>query len=165
MDPDKIIQDLNRRFAEPLPEFYKRRIIVWHDDDGEYSEEIANITLTDAKIAVLTGTNNFYVKKLLCADDPASNYLIYCPFTYESQEDNWLLDIELYSEEYRADRISGWMDEMGIPQTPGLRKCFKVYRKFFNAKDRRNKLTALTAPPATPAQKQKKKKKILKVKL
>ena len=28
MDADKIIQDLNRRFAAPLPEFYQRRIIL-----------------------------------------------------------------------------------------------------------------------------------------
>ena len=27
MDAEKIIQDLNRRFAAPLPEFYKRRVI------------------------------------------------------------------------------------------------------------------------------------------
>ena len=27
MDTDKIIQDLNRRFVAPLPEFYQRRII------------------------------------------------------------------------------------------------------------------------------------------
>ncbi|MBQ7264811.1 MAG: hypothetical protein IJS61_01785, partial [Firmicutes bacterium] len=62
MESEKIIQDLNRRFAEPLPEFYKRRIIVWHDDEGEYSEDIGNISLDNAKIAVLTHTNNFYVK-------------------------------------------------------------------------------------------------------
>lgn len=31
MDTDKIIQDLNRRFAAPLPEFYQRRIIFWYD--------------------------------------------------------------------------------------------------------------------------------------
>ena len=30
MDTDKIIQDLNRRFAAPLPEFYQRRIIFWY---------------------------------------------------------------------------------------------------------------------------------------
>lgn len=27
MDSEKVIQDLNQRFAKPLPEFYKRRII------------------------------------------------------------------------------------------------------------------------------------------
>ncbi|MCI9161850.1 MAG: hypothetical protein HFG59_01090 [Lachnospiraceae bacterium] len=33
MDTDKVIQDLNRRFAAPLPEFYQRRIIFWYDED------------------------------------------------------------------------------------------------------------------------------------
>lgn len=33
MDTDKIIKDLNRRFAAPLPEFYQRRIIFWYDED------------------------------------------------------------------------------------------------------------------------------------
>ena len=149
MDAEKVIQDLNRRFAAPLPEFYKRRIIVWHDEDAEFTAGIADIALTNAKIAVLTGTNNFAVKKLLCADDTTSNYLLYCPFAYEDMEDNWLLDIELYSEEFRADLISMWMDEMGVPQTPALRKCFKAYRKFFNAKERRKQITT---QPTTPAQ-------------
>ena len=33
MDTDKIIQDLNRRFAAPLADFYQRRIIFWYDED------------------------------------------------------------------------------------------------------------------------------------
>ena len=36
MDAEKIIQDLSRRFAAPLPEFYKRRIVVWIDEDQEF---------------------------------------------------------------------------------------------------------------------------------
>ena len=36
MDIEKVEQDLNKRFAEPLPEFYKRRIIVWYDEDREF---------------------------------------------------------------------------------------------------------------------------------
>ena len=36
MDTDKVIQDLNRRFAAPLPEFYQRRIIFWYDEDKEF---------------------------------------------------------------------------------------------------------------------------------
>ena len=38
MDTDKIIQDLNRRFAAPLPEFYQRRIIFWYDEDKEFQD-------------------------------------------------------------------------------------------------------------------------------
>ena len=35
MDVEKIIQDLNRRFAAPLPEFYKRRVIFCCDENRE----------------------------------------------------------------------------------------------------------------------------------
>ena len=40
MDSEKIIQDLNRRFAAPLPEFYKRRIVVWIDEDQEFVDKL-----------------------------------------------------------------------------------------------------------------------------
>ena len=106
MDSEKIIQDLNRRFAAPLPEFYKRRIVVWIDEDQEFVDKLDEITLGGAKVVALTGTNNFYVKKLLAVDDPASNYLLYRPFAYESDEDNWLLDVELYGEEFRTYELT-----------------------------------------------------------
>lgn len=48
MDANKVIQDLNRRFAASLPEFYKRRIIVWHDEDREFEDKISDITLSGA---------------------------------------------------------------------------------------------------------------------
>ena len=152
MDIDTIIQELNRRFASPLPEFYKRRIIVWVDQNREFADKLDEITVNGAKIIVLTGTNNFHMKKLLAVDDPTSNYLVYRPFAYESDEDNWLLDIELYGEEFRADLVSMWMDEMGIPQTPALRHCIKQFRKFFNAQARRNKINSQATKPSTPGQ-------------
>lgn len=152
IDLEKIIQDLNRRFAAPLPEFYKRRIIVWIDEDREFEDNVDEISLENAHVVTLTGSNNFAVKKLLATDDPTGNYLIYRPFSYDSKEDNWLLDVELYSEKFRADLISIWMDEMGIPQTPALRQCFKQFQKFFNAQSRRNKITSLNDKPQIPAQ-------------
>ncbi len=152
MDADKIIQDLNRKFAAPLPEFYKRRIVVWYDEDREFEDQIDSLTITGAKILKLTGSNNFYAKKLLAVDDPTSSYLVYCPLSYETEEDDWLLDVELYGEEFRADQISMWMDEMQIPETPALRKAFKLYRKFFKAQGRRNKVVAQGTTPTKPAQ-------------
>lgn len=152
MNTDRIIQQLNQRFAAPLPKFYKRRIIFWHDEDGEFRDRLDEIALNDAKIVALTGSNNFAVKKLLAAEDTTSNYLVYCPLSYEKPEDNWLLDIELYSEEFRADRISIWMDELGIPATPVMRKQMKKYRKFMNAKTRRRKIAGQSRTPAVPAQ-------------
>ena len=152
MDSDKIIQELNQRFAAPLPEFYKRRIVFWYDEDGEFRERLDEVTLNNAKLVVLTGTNNFAVKKLLAVDDTTNNYLVYCPLSYEKPEDNWLLDIELYSEEFRADLVSIWMDELGIPSTPAMRKQVKEYRKYFNAKNRRDKIASQSKAPTVPAQ-------------
>lgn len=152
MDADKIIQDLNRKFAAPLPEFYRRRIVVWYDEDREFEDQINSLTITGAKILTLTGSNYFYAKKLLAVDDPTGSYLVYCPLSYETEEDDWLLDVELYGEEFRADQISMWMDEMQIPETPALRKAFKMYRKFFKAQGRRNKVVAQGTTPTKPAQ-------------
>ena len=50
MDSEKIIQDLNRRFAAPLPEFYKRRIVFWYDEDQEFADKLDEITLDNARM-------------------------------------------------------------------------------------------------------------------
>lgn len=152
MDSEKVIQDLNQRFAQPLPEFYKRRIIFWCDEEREFEDKLDEIVLHDAKLIALTGTNYFAVKKLLGVEDTTGNYVVYCPLSYEKPEDDWLLDIRLYSEEYRADLISNWMDEMGIPQTVALRKQVKEYRKFFKAVVRREKIAKQKNIPSVPRQ-------------
>ena len=152
MDTDKVIQELNRRFAVPLPEFYQRRIIFWYDEDKEFEDKLDEVVLENAKVVVLTGRNAFSVKKLLSVDDLTTNYLVYSPLVYHRPEDNWLLDVELYSEKFRADLVSIWMDEMGLAYSPAMRKQVKDYRAYFNAKDRRLKITAQNKVPATLAQ-------------
>ena len=152
MDTDKIIQDLNRRFAAPLPEFYQRRIIFWYDEDKEFEDKLDEVVLENAKVIALTGNKAFSVKKLLSVDDLTTNYLVYSPCVYNRPDDNWLLDVELYSEEFRADLISIWMDEMGLISNPAMRKQVKNYRAYFNAKDRRLKVSTQNKVPETPAQ-------------
>lgn len=152
VDSEQVIQDLNRRFAAPLPEFYTRRIIFWYDEEREFEDKLDDIELENAKLVVLTGKNNFEVKKLLSVDDKSSNYLVYSPFSYDKPDDNWLINMELYSEEFRADLNSIWMNEMNLPATPVIRKQVKAYSKFFNAKDRRAKVAALNQNITTAAQ-------------
>lgn len=153
MDNEKVIDDLNSRFAEPLPEFYKRRIIFWYDDDGEFADGIEDISLADAKVIILTKDNIFATKKLLSNDDTTSNFLVYRPYSVDA-DNNWLLNIELYSDEYRADLISSYIEEMGLPTTPAIRKCVKEYSKFFNSKERRKKFATMIQSKmiTTPAQ-------------
>lgn len=152
MDTDKIIQDLNRRFGEPLSEFYKRRIIFWYDEDQEFADRLDEIVLENAKVIQLTGKNTFTVKKLLSNDDLTSNFLVYAPFSLSKPEDNWLLDIELYSDQFHADLISIWMNELGLPFTPSMRDQMKQFQSFFRSKERRLSVFGQSRTASNPAQ-------------
>ena len=152
MDIDNISRELNRRFAEPLEEFYKRRIIFWYDEDREFEDKLDGLQLDDAKVVRLTGSNTFAVKKLLCADDLSSNYLVYSPLSFQRDDDNWLINVQLYSEEFRADLISIWIDEMGLTSTPIIRKQVRNYRAFFDAKKHRAKVAAIKSNITTAPQ-------------
>ena len=144
MDLATISQKLNKRFLAPLPEFYKRRIIVWYDEEKEFLNQIEEFRLQDAEVICVTGNNYFEIKKRLAVDEPNQNFLLYNPMNYEKPEDDWLIDVELYSEEFRADLIAIWMDEMGIPSSVALRNQVKKYRKFLNAKARRDDVVKLS---------------------
>lgn len=124
----------------------------WYDEDKEFEDKLDEVVLENAKVIALTGNNAFSVKKLLSVDDLSTNYLVYSPCVYNRPDDNWLLDVELYSEEFRADLISIWMDEMGLISNPAMRKQVKNYRAYFNAKDRRLKVSTQNKVPETPAQ-------------
>ena len=138
-----IEKTLAERFAAPVQENYKRRIIFWHDPDREFAEEIDALTIPSVKILKLTGSNNFAAKKLLLKDDTESNYLVYNPLSYKRVEDNWLLDIELQSESFRADMLSIRMQQFDTPSTPQFRNAMREYAKFFENKERVAKLNAL----------------------
>lgn len=89
-----------------LEENYKRRIIFWHDPEGEFASLIDELRLDGVKILKLTGTNNFAAKQLLSDTDTDSDYLVYDPLSYSDVRDNWLLDIELYSEDSLTNFLS-----------------------------------------------------------
>ena len=141
------------RFTAPLTEFHKRRIVFWHDEDGEFADGVDELDLPEVSIVKLTGTNNFAVKKLLSADDLKGDYLVYDPLSYEKdQHDDWLLDIKLYSEDFRADLVSLQMEELLVEPSSAMRKTMKLYAKFLDNKDRKAKLRRIGSTYQTPLQ-------------
>ncbi|NLB56058.1 MAG: BREX-1 system phosphatase PglZ type A, partial [Lentisphaerae bacterium] len=132
---------LTERFAAPLAEFHERRIVFWHDEDGEFADAIDELDLPEVSIVKLTGTNNFAIKKLLSADDLTNDYLVYDPLTYEKDgRDDWLLDIKLYSEKFCADLVSLQMEELFVEPSTAMRKTMKLYAKFLDNKERKARL-------------------------
>ena len=144
---------LAERFAAPLSEFHKRRIVFWHDEDGEFADGVDELNLPGVSIVKLTGSNNFAVKKLLSADDLTGDYLVYDPLSYaKDQHDDWLLDIKLYSEDFRADLVSLQMEELLVEPSSAMRKTMKLYSKFLDNKDRKAKLKKFGRTYQTPLQ-------------
>ena len=140
-----IKKTLTERFAAVLPDNYNRRIIFWQDPDGEFSAQVDELCPEGVKLLKLTGSNNFAAKQLLSETDTQSDYLVYNPVSYSDVRDNWLLDIELYSEEFRADLLSIRMQELNMSPTSHMRKAMKSYSKFFENKERVAKLTAFNS--------------------
>lgn len=168
MDAERVVQDLKRRFAQDLPEFYDRRIVFWYDEEQEFGDLADTLSLDNVKVVRLTGSNFFTVKKLLALDDTQSNYLVYCPLSFEHKEDNWLLNMELYSGDvFRADLYSMWIDEMALslqnPQNPHdsqdpqerqkmLRDLLKRYHKFFQSAEHRKEIRDMSHRITSPNQ-------------
>ena len=132
---EDIKNELEQRFAEPLEEFYKRRIIFWNDEDGDFKDEINDLELSNAKVLILSSDNQFEFKRTLSSLDLESNYLVYNPIISDPEHD-WFLDIKLYSDEYRADKTSRLMQDLHILNTPELRKEVQRFKGFFNAVSR-----------------------------
>lgn len=143
MPNERIQFTLRERFAAPLPEFYRRRIVFWHDEERQFEQDMDELDLPGVKILRLTGSNHFAAKKLLLHDDLESDYLVYCPLAYASEEEDWLQDIEYYSETFRADFVSMQMEELNIEPSAAMRKAVKLYAKFLESEERRKKLRRL----------------------
>jgi uncharacterized protein (TIGR02687 family) len=138
---DSIKLKLTERFSAPLSEFYKRRIVFWHDAEKEFGEVVAELVLPNVNIITLTGRNNFAVKRQIAALDPTGNYLVYNPISYPKPDDNWLRDMEIYGEEFRADRTSMRLSDLHIdPSNVKMREAIKRYKRFFENKEREARL-------------------------
>ena len=134
---EDIKKELEEKFNRPLDEFYKRRIIFWNDEEGQFKDEVNELELDNAEVLILSENNQFASKRILSSEDLEHNYLVYNPLNTDKEND-WFLDIKLYSEEYRADMVSRWMDEMKIDNTVELRNEVKQFKEFFKASKRRS---------------------------
>ena len=134
---------LNARFRAPLRDFYKRRILVWLDEEGGYQDTVAEMTLENAVILTMQENRMFELRRQIEVDHAEENILLYCPLKFEKPQDNWLLDVFLYSEVFKADYWSQLFGELHITNSPEMREYAKKISKFFGSKERKAKLRAL----------------------
>jgi uncharacterized protein (TIGR02687 family) len=116
-----------------------RNIIFWYDADQEFVNNIEGLAFENTKVVVISDNNAFKVKYDIEAADLGSHFLVYAPFEKPPDRENWLLDIQKYSEGFSTDRSIYEMRRLGITDDT-LRPLVKQSIKFFENEKRVNKL-------------------------
>lgn len=160
MEKDKIKEILDHRFSL-VPEFPKKRhIIFWYDPDKAFKDIIPELEIDNVKIIVLEKTTNrkgelistniFDTKYTLEYRDLESNYLIYSEYPRPEDRENYLIDIERYSEFFVADKSAMIMEEFNFYRRDfRLNKVIREHLDFFGSKERKEKLNKLIDNPET----------------
>jgi len=138
MDVAKINDALSKVFNEE-----NTRIVFWNDPDGEFMDTVPSISLEGVSVLQLESVGALEAKIRVEQDEPTGRFLLYSSNEEPEYEDDWLLDIRLYSRSFRADRVSIILQELGLTQQ-SLRQHLSKRRKFFDSKERLSKLAAIT---------------------
>jgi len=158
MEIDKIKEMLEYRFSLTTELPQKRHIIFWYDSKKEFKDLIDELNLTNVKIIKLTKsidkkgeaiyTNIFKTKYTLEVIDTESNYLIYSEYPRAIDSENYLLDIEKYSEFFEADKSAMIVEELKLDRTNyRFGEIIREYSSFFANKERREKLIKIIENP------------------
>lgn len=122
-----------------------QRIVFWNDPDKEFQHTLQQLALDGVNVLRLDEAGQLAAKIRIETEDPTGKFLVYAPAEEPDYEDDWLLDVRLYSRSFRADRASILLQQLGLTNQH-LRLHIADRRKFFDAKDRLQKLKALVEP-------------------
>lgn len=136
-DVGQINQALQRLFHEE-----GQRIVFWNDPDQEFAAALPQVMVDGVTVLRLDAVGALSAKIRLERDEPTAKFLLYAPSEEPDYENDWLLDIRLYSRSFRADRASILLQELGLLQQ-SLRSHLALRRKFFDSKERLQKLKIL----------------------
>jgi len=139
-DLDKISDALDRIFHEE-----EARIVFWNDPEREFLMTEPFLELDGVTKLRLDQVGALEAKIRIERDEPTRKFLLYAPTEEPDYEDDWLLDIRLYSRSFRADKASILLQELGLVNQH-LRTHVADRRKFFDAKERLQRIKNLVAP-------------------
>ena len=139
-DLNQIHTALERLFHEE-----GQRIVFWNDPGQEFFMTVPLLELDGVTTLRLDEVGALEVKIRLEREEPHGKFLLYAPTEEPDYEEDWLLDIRLYSRSFRADKASILLQELGLVNLH-LRTHVSDRRKFFDAKDRLQKIKNLVAP-------------------
>ncbi len=95
--------------------FQRHRLVFWYDATGEWAETFK--AYPDAAVSKLPVAGNEFGTKvrIVCDPNPVARFLIYVPTARPVDAENWLLDLLLQGYEYKADKASLALQDVGLP--------------------------------------------------
>jgi uncharacterized protein (TIGR02687 family) len=141
------MSDLNQvtTALERLFDVEGQRVVFWNDPDREFMNTVPFISLDGVTTLRLDEVGALEAKLRMERVDPHGKFLLYAPTEEPDYEGDWLLDIRLYSRSFRADKASILLQELGLVNHT-LRTHLADRRKFFDAKERLQRMKNLVAP-------------------
>jgi uncharacterized protein (TIGR02687 family) len=130
--------------AHLLRWFDSRRVVFWHDPDGQYAADLDSLDLPGIQ-RIRVANDEFAVKIRLLHDEAESKFLVYRSGQVPSGIGDWLLDLELAHGVFTADRTALVTQDLGLVGQ-GVNQVVQAYEKFFNATKRVQSLKALLNP-------------------
>ncbi|MFJ7699065.1 BREX-1 system phosphatase PglZ type A [Lysinibacillus fusiformis] len=146
-----VLQLLKERIEDELHKKNKpRTVIFWYDEQGEHTVESLKEELADQPIHVrpLTRNNFFSLKIEIETEKKDESFLLYAKFAKPEKEQNYLLDMELYGTEFKADTTALFAEQLQVSDAL-LREMMKNYPEFFKSAERKEKLKKVLKPQAS----------------
>lgn len=130
MNTKQLMQGLEQAFVAE-----NHRIVLWYDQEQAFVDTVNKLKLPDVQLINMAESSALQVKFQLELEDTSGKYLLYFPQPEPELEDDWFLDIKLYSRVFHADRISMIFNELGL-QRPSLREHLRLRELFLASKAR-----------------------------
>ncbi len=153
-----IIDLVRQRFSAPLADHACRRIVVWHDPQGEFAEQFealageSGVAFSDdglpggaVQCLEIEDGSTFASKRRIAREDADANFLLYRRRARGALEGDWLADVELYADHFQADYVSLLLDDLQVPDTLEVRQVAVQLKPFFASKERTGRYKALVA--------------------
>lgn len=141
-----IDQQLESMFHAPLGDFASRRIVIWHDPDGEFADEFAGLAGGDGLLDGLLERpvhcvdvhdgNTFETRLDVCRRLRGDDFLLYRRRPHAQLDGDWFADVELYAEHFQADYLSLLIQDLGADDSPEVRASLQQMKAFFASKER-----------------------------
>jgi hypothetical protein len=142
MKIDQLVEGLKQAFF-----IENHRLVFWYDPSRDFETELDHLSLSDVTVLNMEGKSQLGIKLKLELEDKEGKYLLYFPSEEPHVEDDWLLDIKLYSRSFFANRVSIIFNDLGLHQQ-SMRAHLALRDKFLGSKGRLTNLKKWLRPDA-----------------